>query len=182
MRRITSCRRVLLGFLALTMWLLTAGPSAAQNTTTLTVSVAAAGTLSVTNATTTLSSAGGFGDFTGTTSLLVSVRTTTGGGSGSATLSFASDWSPANGPSIPGTSQLTYTCSAFGGGPPLSGATPCAGTQTVTALGTPYTVATFSANSHVNAGTETQSWTLVNDPAYETGTYTTTATYTLSVT
>lgn len=159
-------------------------PVAAQTTGTsvLSVTVAAAGTLTVLTATTSLTGAG-FAPYTGTTNLQFSVRATPATGSGSLTVSFASNWAPAGGPSIIAAPiQLSYICGAIGGGSPLTGATPCAGTQNVGALATPFTVVTFAAGSQVGNGTETQTWTLTNSAAYAVGTYTTTATYTLSVT
>ncbi len=174
-----------LAVLALALWAIKPTVAAAQVTQTsvLSVTVGSAASLSVTTPT-TLTNAGGFTDFTGTTTSTFSVRTTASTGSGTLTVSFAADWSSQpNGPSILGSpTQLSYACGALGGGPPLTNATPCSGTQSVNALSpSTFNVVTFGANSKVNNGTEVQSWTLVNQPSYQTGTYTTTATYTLTV-
>jgi hypothetical protein len=155
------------------------GQFAATGTTTLSVAVAAESAISVTTATTNLTEAtdtGIFGSpYTGTANSSYKVRTTKGGGAGSITVKISADFA-AGGPSVatpPTGDAMTYSCTA------AASATPCVG---------PVTASTASAtNAHSAAGVGssdagTVSWTLPNDPVYNTGTYTATALFTISAT
>jgi len=155
---------------------------AATGTTTLSMTVAAEAALQVTTTTTTLAATGSiFNAYTGTTNLTYKIRTTQSTGTGTLTLKVTSDFSPANGPSVatpPSAGDaLTYTCVA------AAPATACSGS--ITASTTAQTsVATFGAGaSSANAGnTASTAWSLTNDPIYQTGAYSATATYTISAT
>ncbi|MBZ5542242.1 MAG: hypothetical protein LAO07_01005 [Acidobacteriia bacterium] len=156
------------------------GQSSTTGTTSLTVNVAAAAALQVNTATTSLTQGGIFSDFTGTTSLTYWVRTTPSSGSGTIVLQVTSDFSPTGGPSVaspPAGDSLTYTCTLGGVG------TACSGSQTALTTGTT-NVATFGANARsAKAGDSASvSWTLTNDPQYPTGSYSATATFTISAT
>ena len=159
---------------------------AATGTTTLSVAVAAESAISVTTGTTSLTEASGAGIFgapyTGTTNFSYKVRSTKVGGGGSITVKITSDFA-AGGPSVatpPTGDAMTYTCTA------AASATACTGSVTAsTASAT--TVATFATDAHSTAGTASSDsgsvvWTLPNDPVYKTGTYTATATFTISAT
>jgi len=153
-----------------------------QGQTTVTVNVVAEAALNVNNSGTTLSSTGtNFTNYTGSTGLTYYVRTTASGGSGSITLKVTADFGPANGPSVsspPSTGdKLAYTCSVSGAG------TACSGSQTAS-MQTATSVVTFGANAHTatfpGGDTATTSWTLTNDPKYQTGSYSATITFTIS--
>lgn len=156
----------------------------ATGTTTVTVTIGAEATISITNGTTNLTAGTTFGNFTGTTNFTYQIRTTQSGGSGSVTLKVTSDFSPAGGPSVAAppspADKLTYTCT--GSGPSVPG--PCATAQTAsTTTSTP--VLNFGADAHSNASPGDNgavSWTLVNDPKYKTGAYSATVTFTISAT
>jgi hypothetical protein len=153
-----------------------------NGTTTLDLSVASEAAIRVDTAATSLTSGGTFADYTGTTNFTYKIRTTKVGGSGSVTLQITTDFAPAGGPSVASppdpADTLEYTCTVA-----LPGSA-CAGSQaasTTAATG----VATFGANARsVAAGTggNSVSWTLTNDPQYETGSYSATATFTISAT
>ena len=160
------------------------GQFAATGTSTLSVVVAAESALSVTTGTTNLTEATGAGIFgapyTGTTNFQYKVRSTTVGGGGSITVKITADFA-AGGPSVatpPTGDAMTYTCTA------AASATPCTGSVTASTGGAT-SVATFATNAHSAAGTGSSDagtvvWTLPNDPVYKTGTYTATATFTIS--
>lgn len=160
------------------------GQFAATGTTTLSVAVAAESAISVTTATTTLAEATGAGIFgspyTGTTNFSYKVRSSQTGGGGSITVKITADFG-AGGPSVasPLTGDaMTYTCTT------AASATPCSGSITAS-TSTATSVATFATNAHSTQGGSdagSVSWSLPNDPAYKTGTYTATATFTISAT
>lgn len=160
------------------------GQFAATGTSTLSVVVAPESAISVTTATTNLAEATGAGIFgapyTGTTNFLYKVRSTTVGGGGSITVKITSDFG-AGGPSVatpPTGDAMTYTCTS------AASATPCTGPITASTSGAT-SVVTFATNAHSAAGTGSSDagtvvWSLPNDPVYKTGTYTATATFTIS--
>lgn len=149
-------------------------------TTTLSVTVGAEASISVTNSTTTLAGAA-FADYTGTTNLVYRIRTSPGTGTGTITAQVTSDFSGSDGPSVatPPTAgdALTYTCTVSAPG------TACSGTQTASTTA-PTPVASFGADARSeNAGNSASvAWILTNDAQYQAGTYTATVTFTISAT
>ncbi len=151
-------------------------------TTSLQVNVGSEAGIRIDTATTNLTSPGSFTDYTGTTNFTYKIRTTTLGGAGSITLQITADFAPAGGPSVAAppdaTDTLTYTCTLIAPG------TACAGSQTAsTAAQTG--VATFGADAHstkLGNGPNSVGWALSNDPLYQTGAYSATATFTISAT
>jgi hypothetical protein len=174
-------KKLLIGIAAVAAFAPAAFPQfAATGTTTLSVTVGAEAAISVTTATTTLTAgAGAFADFTGSTTFTYKIRTTKVGGTGSITAQVTSDFA-AGGPSVgsplPGDT-MTFACTVVAPGTSCAG-TPAASTSAVS-------VATFGANAKSakagNAG-NSLAWTLPNDPAYETGTYTAVVTFSISAT
>ena len=168
---------VLLGLFGVPSLFAQFGPT---GTTSLDLSVASEAAIRVDNAATSLTSAGTFIDYIGTTNFTYKIRTTKLGGSGSVTLQITTDFAPLGGPSVAAppdpADTLAYTCTVSAPG------TACAGSltsSTTAATG----VVTFGANARsVAAGTGGNSvdWTLTNDPLYETGAYSATATFTIS--
>jgi len=154
-------------------------------TTTASVTVLAEAALSAITATTTLASAGtNFTNYTGTTSMTYFVRTTKVGGTGSITLKVTTDFSPAGGPSVttaPSAGDaLTYSCTVANPGNNGT-ATACTGPVTAsTAASTALAVFGTDNRSLVTGNSASVSWTLTNDPKYQTGTYTATVTLTIS--
>jgi hypothetical protein len=156
-------------------------PSAfAANATTVSVTVGAEGLLTI-PAATTLSGAGGFANYTGSTAFNYMIRTNA---AGSVTLQVSTDFSPTLGPSVavPPTAgdALTYSCTAAGTSTP----TACSGPVTASTT-TTTSVLTVGANKYSAASpgdTGTVSWTLTNDPKYKVGTYTATVQFTISAT
>jgi hypothetical protein len=153
---------------------------AATGTTTLSVSVGAEASIAINTTTSSLATSGGlFADYTGTTNFTYKVRTTQSTGSGSIVLQITSDFNGTGGPKVasPPSSgdALTYTCSVASSG------TGCSSAQTASTT-TTTSVATFGADAHsAKAGDAgSVSWTLTNDPVYKTGSYTATATFTIS--
>lgn len=150
--------------------------------TTLSVSIGVEAGLRVDTPTTTLSTAGGFSDFTGGTDFTYKIRTSNAGGSGTITMQITSDFSPVGGPSVASpldpSDTLTYSCSL------IAPATACVGSQTASTTAQT-SVASFGANAHstkLGSGPNSVSWTLANDPQYATGSYNATATFTISAT
>jgi hypothetical protein len=170
--------------------LLTASLARAQlgnttGTTTVSVTVTAEAGLTVTTTTTTLTESGAnFSPYTGTTSMTYYIRTTASGGSGSIVLEVTSDFSPTAGPSVgtpPSTGDaLKYSCTVAA---PGNNGTATACTNPTTASTTSQTgVATFGANARslIGGNSASVSWTLSNDPKYQTGSYSATVTFTIS--
>jgi hypothetical protein len=155
------------------------GQFGATGTTNLSVTVNPEAAILINTATTALTSAGLFADYTGTTSFTYKIRTTLAGGTGSVVLKITTDFA-AGGPSVAAPlagDALTYACTVAAPG------TACTGS--VTALTTATTsVATFAADAHSakagNAGSV--AWDLPDDPVYKTGSYTAVATFTISAT
>ncbi|HEU0119538.1 MAG TPA: hypothetical protein VFQ91_03360 [Bryobacteraceae bacterium] len=155
---------------------------ASSGTTTMSVTVQPEAAIRIDTAVTTLTSTGtAFSNYTGTTAFTYKIRTLASGGSGAIQLQVTADFSPANGPSVasPPTAgdQLTYVCTVSAPG------TGCTGTQ-VASTTVATSVSTFGANasSTSNGNSGSVSWTLTNDPAYRTGSYTATTTLTISAT
>jgi hypothetical protein len=159
------------------------GVAQAQNTgtTSLSVVVGPEAALTVTTGTTSLATTSTtFGNpFTGTTNLTYFIRTTKATGTGTLTLKITTDFAGTGGPSVttpPSTNDaLTYTCTVSSPG------TACTGTQTAsTAASTALGSWGAAANSTKAGNSASVAWSLTDDPVYATGTYTATATFTIS--
>ncbi len=154
---------------------------ATTGTTTLNVTVAPEAALAINTASTALTTPGVglFADYTGTTSFTYKIRTAQTSGAGHIALQITSDFSGSGGPSVgapPTTGDaLKIACTSAKG-------TVCA-SATPALVSNPTTVVSFGPDVHSakdgDAGSVT--WTLTNDPAYKTGDYTATATFTISV-
>lgn len=145
-------------------------------TTTLSVTVGAAAQITVSTSTTSLTSSGTvFQPYTGTTTFSYKVRTSKTGGAGAITVQITSEFSPTAGPDA--DDDLNFTCGGSGAG------TKCSGSQDAS-TSTAKNAITFGADAHsTNSGdTGTLSWSLQNQPQYETGSYSATATITISAT
>jgi hypothetical protein len=152
-----------------------------STTQTLSASINAIGKVSVPASLTVISAGTTFVAYSGNLSISYRARTTSGTGSGSLLLQATADFSPAGGPSI-ATGQLTYTCSAATLG------SACSGTQTVS-TSSQTNVVTMGASlctggggscSASNPNSVQSTFTLSNNPAYKTGTYSATLTFTIS--
>ncbi|MDR3677332.1 MAG: hypothetical protein P4N24_17725 [Acidobacteriota bacterium] len=157
------------------------GTTAPTNTLSVAVSNEAALTISGSGTTTLASTGTNFANYTGTTSMIYFIRTTETSGSGYIKAQITTDFAPAGGPSVAnsGTSgdTLSYACTVAAPG------TACTGS--VNASTTAQTsIATFAAGVHsAKAGNAASLlWTLINDPAYKTATYSATVTFTISAT
>jgi hypothetical protein len=147
-------------------------------TTTLNLTVGTESAI-VVGTTTGFSASTTFAPYTTSTPFTYYIRTSKSGGSGNISVQFDSDWSGTGGPKIvapPTTGDyLSYVNSVSSPG--------TIGTAgNVTALTTPYTVATFGANvaSAIGGNSGSVAWSLVNDPNYNQGSYNVTATFTIS--
>ena len=151
--------------------------AAAQSTatTSLSVTVASAATISINTPATTLTAGSTWGDYTGTTTGTVRMRTSKTGGSGSVTVEITSAFA-SGGPPV---SDLTYTCSVA----ETSEATACSGSVTASdSSGT--SVLSMGTDGHTADSGDTFSvdWSLKNLPSYTPGAYSATATFTVSAT
>ena len=145
-------------------------PAAFAETSTISVLVGPEASFVSNSATTTMSKGNTtFGDYTGTTDFTYKIRTTTGGGTGSITVLVTAFG--ANGPVV---GDLAYTCTAASG-------TACA-TSTPASTTVASSVVAFAADIHsADAGDAgTAVWTLADRTIMKTGTYTSTATFTIS--
>ena len=153
--------------------------AAAQSTdtTTLSVVVASAATISLDSSATTLTAGSTWGDYTGTTSGSIRMRTSKTGGAGSVTVEITSAWAT-GGPSL-AAGDLTYTCTVA----EASEATACSG-SVAASDSTATTVLSMGADGQTADADDTFSveWSLENRPSYSTGTYSATATFTVSAT
>jgi hypothetical protein len=161
-----------------------AGIAHAQiGTTTLSVAVGPEAALTVNTGTTNLTSTStSFGNpFTGTTSLTYFIRTTKSTGTGALTTKVTTDFGPAGGPSVatPPTAgdALQYTCTVSSPG------TACTGSQTASTTAQVAFGSWGTGTNSAKAGNSASAaWSLTDDPAYTTGTYTATVTFTISAT
>jgi hypothetical protein len=172
----------IVGFVSLWMFLGCVPGALANSVTgsqTLSANLGANAKLSVVQSSVSLLNAGTtFANFTGAVTVQYKVRTTP---SGSSTLvvKAASDFSPANGPSI-ANSDLTYTCS----GATLGSA--CSGSQTVLTSSTTNVVTvgggacSGSGCAGPNPNSVSISLTLVDSPTFKTGSYSTSLTFSIS--
>lgn len=147
-------------------------------TTTIQVTVAAEALITLPGTTTLAPGAAAFSNFTGSTVFTYKVRTSKTSGSGSVTFQLA-EFSPTGGPRVaggPAADNLQYTSSTAGVGTAQTTA------LSVNSVTTNYTVLTFGADNKSSASGDsgTVSWTLPNDPQYSTGSYSSTATFTIS--
>ena len=168
---------------AFCLLVLTGLAQAQTGTTTLSVAVGPEAALTVTTGTTNLTTAStSFGNpFSGSTALTYFIRTTKSTGTGTLTLKITTDFAGTGGPSV-GTppsagDALTYTCTVSAPG------TACTGSQTAsTSASTPLGTWGAAANSVKAGNSASVAWSLTDDPAYATGTYTATATVTIAAT
>ena len=150
-------------------------------TQTLSAQINAVGELSVPSTLNVSNSGNIFSAFTGNLTISYRARTTASTGSGSLTIEATADFSPTGGPSIAG-GQLTYTCSSATLG------SACSGTQTgstssqtsVVTMGAGLCTGGGGSCSSVNPNTTQTSFTLADNPAFKTGTYSATLTFTIS--
>jgi hypothetical protein len=152
-----------------------------SGTTNVSVTVGAEAAIQVDSTGTPLTTTGGiFADFVGSTNFSYKVRTSRTSGSGAITVQITTDFSPTGGPSVQNAANgdtLKFGCTLNGVG------TACSGLPTISFTAAT-TVAQFGANarSSKNGDAGALAWTLTNDPAYEAGSYTATATFTISAT
>jgi hypothetical protein len=143
----------------------------AADTSALNVTVGPEATFSAAFSATTLAAADTkFGGFAGTTNFSYKIRTTLSGGTGAITVQVTSFGS--GGPAV---ADLAYTCTATAPG------TACVG-STAASASVATGIATFSADAHSSEAGDAGStaWTLVDKVAIVTGSYSSTATYTIS--
>jgi len=157
------------------LWGLASGGWAVTQTgtTTVTATVSADASITVSSPTNLIQGVGAFANFTGSTTVTFSIRTTKVGGSGSIVLQ-AAEFAPAGGPTV-AAGNLTYTCS----GSPSVGS-PCSGTITASTSSTTSVVGSIGADAKANGTGVTVNWTLANSPLFSTGTYNSTVTFTVS--
>jgi hypothetical protein len=181
-------RRLALLPAVITLLLLT-GVAQAQNTVTQTLSatiVPLGGLFSVPSSLPLTNTGANFNAFTGTITLSYRARTTQGAGQGTITVKATSDFTPSGGPSVahPPSSgdSFTYVCSGA-----TLGAS-CSGSQTVSTTAATNVVSIGATSctgggapcSTANPNTANVTFTLTDDPAYQTGAYSATLTWTIS--
>ena len=158
------------------------GAAATGNATqTLSAQINAIGKLSVPANSTVTSAGTTFTGYSGSLTVSYRARTTATTGSGSLTVKASADFSPAGGPSV-AAGQLTYTCGAATLG------TACSGMQTasttsqtnIATIGSDACTGGGGSCSTANPNTVQTSLALANSPAYKTGTYSATLTFTIS--
>jgi len=161
-----------MGIAALATATMAFGASTDSGTSDLQVTVGPEASFSVGSGTTTLTAADTkFGGYSGTTSFTYKIRTTQSTGTGSIVVQVTAF--AAGGPAI---ADLAYTCTAASG-------TACASsTGASTSSGT--NVVAFGADAHSGDSGDAGStvWSLVDKPSVKTGSYSSTATYTISAT
>ena len=156
------------------------GQNSGTATANLSVTVGAEAAI-VVNSSPAFSSTGIFGDYKSTTALTYYVRTIT---SGSVTVQITSDFSDGSNhqPSVAAPAAgdlLTYSCTAAA--PVTGAANPCGSSVTASTTAATAVIDFVAGTQSAKAGNSaTTSWTLTNDPSYKAGTYSATATYTIS--
>jgi hypothetical protein len=146
-------------------------PVAFGDDCTVSVAVGPEATFTAVDATTTMSKSNTtFGAFGGTTNFTYKIRTTKSGGTGSITVLVTSF-----GTGGPAVSDLAYTCTS-----PTSGTACSSSTAASTTTASP--VVTFGADAHSTdtGDSGTAVWTLADRTGIQTGTYSSTATFTVA--
>ena len=154
--------------------------NSASTTQTMNLNLNPAGKVQVVTSTVNLTHTGSiFNDFAGSESLNFKVRTTISTGSATLTAKASAEFSPTTGPLV-ANGDLTYTCTG-------SNFTACSGPQTVSTT-TAKTVVSAGAGVCVGTGcaapdpsSVTVNMLLTDNPAYKTGSYSTTITFTFSL-
>jgi len=147
----------------------------ATGTTTMNVSIANEAAITVTDATTNLTtSATDFSSsYTGITHFSFKIRTTQSSGNGTITVQSSTDLT--SGADTIAAGDVTFTSSASAGAAQTGTLSKTAG-QNVTTFGAD----AHSASGVGNSSTGQVNWTLPDKPEYKTGTYSTTVTFTVS--
>jgi hypothetical protein len=123
-----------------------------------------------------------FKPFTGNVTVNYQARTSPSGG-GTVTLSVSSDFTPTGGPSA-AAGALAYTCSGATLGTACSGSQTASTTAQTPVLTLPASACTGGggACSSQNPNSVNLSFTLTDNPAYATGSYSAQVTFTISAT
>src|SRR4051812_6651561 len=142
--------------------------------------IQAAGSLTVTSSV-PLTNGTTFNPYTGTDNLLYKARTTSTGTGGIITLQSTSDFA-AGGPAV-SPHELTYNCGTAGLGTECSGSTTVS-TSATTVVNIPKSACTGGGSpcSSGNPNSVAVTFSLLDDPRDQTGTYTATITFTISTT
>jgi hypothetical protein len=172
-------RRLLFGVL-LACLVPAASAATATANQTLSVALGPIGKVAVVQSSVLLAHTGTiFADFTGSITVQYELRTTIASGSSSLTVKAGSEFSPATGPSI-ARGDLTYTC----GGATIGAA--CSGSQIV-GTGSQTSVITVGSGACTGTGcagsnpdSAIVNLTLVDNPAFKTGTYSTNLIFSIS--
>src|ERR1035438_1779355 len=180
--RALSCRTRLAVALVLAMPVTTCPGATGTATQTLNAMIYPIAKLSAPASVSLTSGGTQFNPFQGSVPITFRARSTPAGG-GTMTLQVTSDFAPAGGPSA-ASGALTYTCSSANLG------TACSGAQTAsTTLQTP--VLTLPASACTGGGgacsaqdpnSLTLNFTVVDDPRYDTGSYSAKVTFIISAT
>jgi hypothetical protein len=164
-------RNLVLAFAAATLAFV---PSAfGVDASTLGVTVGPEASFTAVDATTTIQKGDTtFGGYSGTTNFTYKIRTTLSGGTGSIAVQVTTF-----GTGGPAVADLAYTCTA------LTSGTPCS-SSTAASTSVASSVVSFGADAHsADAGDSgTAAWTLVDRTGIKTGSYSSTATFTVSAT
>jgi len=141
-------------------------------TTTLSVTVAPEATIAVTSSPTLAKGGTEFESYTGNTTFTYRVRTTESGGAGSITALVTTEFAAGSGIT---TADLSHVASTSGVGT-ANGSSTTASASSATSL------VTFGADAHSSDSNDsaTINWTLVDRPAYKTGSFSTVVTLTIS--
>jgi len=144
-----------------------------QNTSALNVTVGPEATFASAFSATTMTAADSkFGGFGGTTAFTYKIRTSQSSGTGSITVQVSAF--DTGGPAV---SDLAYTCTAPSSGTPCSSSTAASTSVATSVVG-------FGADAHSadtgDAGSAV--WALVDRTGVKTGSYSSTATFTISAT
>lgn len=152
----------------------------ATATQTLSVNTGAIGKLAVVPSNVSLVHTGAiFENFAGAVTVQYQVRTTVSTGSSFITVQAASDFSPANGPSIAG-SDLTYACSGATVGTACSGIKVVSASSQTSVVTVGSGVCTGDGCGGASPNSVTVNLNLVDSPAFKSGSYSTSLTFSIS--
>jgi hypothetical protein len=177
----TAARPALFAVILGSLAMVRAAAQTPTATTTLNVTVGPEASLTVSNGTNLTHTGNSFAAYTGVSSLTYRIRTVT---SGTITMKVTGDFSPAGGPSVasPPTAGDALTCGCSVSGPAVNGSASGCAAGTQASVTSASTVATFSADARSSSAgdTATVTWNLTDDPAYKSGSYSATVTFTIS--
>lgn len=155
------------------------GGNTLSTSQSVSVSLQAAGKLSVTSSASLVRGGAPFSDFTVTVPVSYKARTTSTG-SGAITVQASGEFSPTGGPTV-ASGDLTYTCTSATLGTACSGSPTISTSSQTSVVSIPKSTCMGGTGcSSANPASMNLNFTVANSPAHQTGSFTVSLTFTIS--